>query len=124
MLNFVKNKILIPLLILGALAAFFSFRYSSPEDITEQRKQVVIQSVMRAIKEGHFTPRDINDSFSAKVYTRVIDQLDVEKKFLTQKDMAILNTYKFKIDDEIATNSLEFYNRATDMFKQRVNEAE
>src|SRR6185312_8421046 len=68
MLRFMKNKILIPLIVLGALAAFFSFKYSGSDSAGEEKKVAVLETVMKAIKEGHYSPREINDTFSSHVY--------------------------------------------------------
>lgn len=124
MLQFMKNKILIPLLIAGGLAAFFSFKYVNGEDTVDQRRELVMQTVMKTIKEGHFAPRQVDDSFSYRVYHKLLDELDYEKKFFTQKEMNELNQYEFKIDDEINNNSVEFFNKFDALFTKSIARAE
>src|SRR6185437_11054897 len=124
MLRFMKNKILIPLLILGALGAFFSFTYGGNDNGNDSRKVLVMETVMKAIKEGHYSPRDINDSFSDRVYHKILDELDFEKKFFTKQDIAELSKYEFQIDDEINNGSIEFYDKLNDLFVKRVDDAE
>lgn len=124
MLQFMKNKILIPLLIVGGLAAFFSFKYVNGEDTADQRRELVMQTVMKTIKEGHFAPRAVDDSFSARVFHKLMDNFDYEKKFFTQKDMSELNKYEFSIDDEINNGSLEFFNKLDAMFTKNIDRAE
>ncbi|OJW83666.1 MAG: hypothetical protein BGO69_05050 [Bacteroidetes bacterium 46-16] len=124
MLRFMKNKILIPLFILGALAAFFSFRYSGGNDVTEQKEGLIIKTVMRAIREGHYAPREINDSFSAKVYHKLLDEMDPDKKLLTQKDINELKSYEFKIDDEINNGTLEFYRLLNEKLSTGIDNAD
>jgi carboxyl-terminal processing protease len=126
MLQFMKNKILFPILVLSALAAFFSFKYSEDENTTasEQKKKMVLETVTRAINQGHFAPRPIDDSFSYKVYNKVLTTLDYEKKFFTQRDIDQLKKYQFAIDDELKSSSLEFYNDMSNIFTKRVNDAE
>ncbi len=119
-----KNKILIPLLILGALGAFFSFTYGGNDNGNDSRKVLVMETVMKAIKEGHYSPRDINDSFSDRVYHKILDELDFEKKFFTKQDIAELSKYEFQIDDEINSGSIEFYDKLNDLFVKRVDDAE
>jgi carboxyl-terminal processing protease len=119
-----KNKILIPLIVLGALAAFFSFKYSGSDASGEERKVAVLETVMKAIKEGHYSPRDINDTFSTHVYHKVLEDDDYEKKFFTQQDINQLSKYEFQIDDEINSGSLEFYHAVSDMFVKDVKDAE
>lgn len=119
-----KNKILIPLIVLGALAAFFSFKYSGNDAAGEERKVAVLETVMKAIKEGHYSPREINDTFSSRVYHKVLEDDDYEKKFFTQQDINQLSKYEFQIDDEINSGSLEFYHAVSDMFVKDVKNAE
>lgn len=125
MLRFMKNKILIPILILGALATFFSFRYGSDDrSDADKRKQIVLETVMKAIREGHFSPRAVDDSFSQRVFHKILDNLDYDKKFFTAGDIAALGKYEYKIDDEINEGSIEFFNELSATFTKRINEAE
>jgi len=125
MLKFMKNKILIPLVVIGALAAFFSFRYGGGDGQTaEERKALVLESVMKAVNQIHYSPREINDSFSDRVYHKVLDELDYEKKFFTQKDINALKKYEFKIDDEIRNGNVDFYDKLDAIFVKRIDDAD
>lgn len=126
MLRFMKNKILIPLLVLGALAAFFSFRYTNnaDESIENQRRKLIIQTVMKAINAGHFSPREINDSFSHSVYQKTLTSLDYGKRLFTQQDIDILKTYEYRLDDPGDDTPLEFFNKVNDIFSKRSAQAE
>src|SRR4051812_16138347 len=65
MLRFMKNKILIPLVVIGVLGAFFSFKYGGGDGQTnEEKKVLILETVMKTIKEGHYSPRPVDDSFS------------------------------------------------------------
>lgn len=123
MLKFMKNKILIPLIVILAIGAFFSFRYVTG-DITESRKQIIIKTIAGALEEGHFAPRDINDSFSARVYQRFINRMDYDKRFLTQEDIQVLSQYKYKLDDEIKNGSTDFYDKFSELYNQGIDESE
>src|ERR1700733_3468749 len=107
MLTFMKNKILIPLLIIGALAAFFSFKYiSNSGRSSDDKRKLVIETVMAAIQHDHFSPRAIDDSFSTHVYHKMFDWFDNSKIYFTKQDVAKLSVYEFKIDDEIKSGSI------------------
>ena len=122
MLRFMRNKILIPLLIVAALAAFFSFRYSN--NINQTQKQKIIETVTKALEQGHFSPRELNDSFSAQVYNRFINRMDYDRRILTQADIDILSEYEFKIDDEIKEGSTAFYDKFTELYDKGSEETE
>ena len=124
-LRFMKNKVLIPLVVAGSLAAFFSFKYINEGGTDgDSRKELVVNTVIKALKEGHFSPRDINDSFSNAVYTKVLDNMDGDKKFFTQQEINQLNVYQYKIDDEINSGSVEFFDKLDDMFVKGIARAE
>lgn len=126
MLRFMRNKILIPAVILTALAVFFSFRYmgGEGEEGNETENKTILNTVMAVLEQGHFAPRPIDDAFSQSVYDKTLENLDYEKKFFLQSDVDALNSYRNKIDDEIKDNSLEFFDKVNNTFIQRVNGAE
>lgn len=109
MLKFMKNKILIPLMITGALAAFFSFKYVKNTRSSEERRVLVVETVMKTIQAGHFSPRAVDDSFSAHVFDKLVKEFDYDKLFFTAQDVNKLNKYKYAIDDEIKNGSIEFF---------------
>lgn len=125
MLHFMKYKIAIPLLIIGALAAFFSFRYIK-QDIpdADQRKTLILRSVMEVINEVHFAPRQLDDSFSNLVFNKLIETADGEKKIFTQEDLNKMGAYRYKIDDEIKSGAFDFYNVFNDLYVTRTAETE
>src|SRR4051812_37927670 len=117
MLKFMKNKILIPLLILGALAAFFSFKYvHAGVRSSQERRLLVIETVMKTMQSGHYSPRPIDDTFSARVYHRMMSAFDGEKLYFTQQDVDKLKKYEFSIDDEIKGSSTEFFDSLDAIF--------
>ncbi len=117
-----KNKILIPLLIVGGLAAFFSFKYTTAKDrSSDDRRILVIETVMRTIQEGHYSPKSLDDTFSSRVYRRCVSNFDPEKIYFTQQDVNKLKAYEFSIDDEIRNNSIEFFDTLDAIFLRRIN---
>ncbi len=124
MLRFMRNKILIPLVITGALAAFFSFRYASEDNSSnEDRRKMILETVMKAINTGHYSPRPVDDSLSAMIYKKAMD-VDYDKRFFTQEDINQLQPYKFKIDDEINAGTFDFYDKMNGIYLKRINDAE
>ncbi len=125
MLKFMKNKILIPLLVIGALAAFFSFKYTAAGTrSSEEKRKLVLETVMAAIKHDHFSPRPIDDTFSTRVYHKVMDIFDGGKIFFSKQDVAKLSAYEFKIDDEIRGSSLEFFDTFDAVYQRSIKRAE
>ncbi len=123
MWQFMKYKILIPLIIVAALAAFFSFRYSWEGEHKDQHKVLIVQTVMKTIQEGHFSPKPVDDSFSYRAWHKMLDNLDYEKKFFTQQEINKLKKHQFSIDDQVKEGSLEFYEQINSMFTQNLDRA-
>ncbi len=125
MLQFMKNKILIPLLVAGALAAFFSFRYVKAGGRSSyERRALVIETVMKTIQAGHYEARPIDDSFSARVYKATISSFDGEKLYFTQQDINKLKKYEYLIDDQVKVNSSEFFDTLEAIYLRRMAASE
>jgi len=117
MLRFMKNKILFPLLIIGVVAAFLSFKYSSGETQSSEEKRIItIETVIKTIQAAHFSPRPINDSFSSRVYHKILTDMDPDKLFFTSREINVLKNYEFKLDDEIRMGSIEFFDSIDAMY--------
>lgn len=125
MLRFMKNKILIPLLVTVVLAAFFSFKYSHASGpVTDERRKLVLETVMKTMESGHFSPKELDDTFSSRVYNRALSTFDYEKLFFTNQDIQRLKAYQFSIDDQIRAGSLEFFDSLDAIYTRRVTAAE
>jgi len=122
MLKFMKNKILIPLLVIGILAAFFSF--SNTPRSSDAKRKLVLKTVMETIDANHFSPKALDDTFSSRVYQKMMHDFDYDKLFFTQQDVKKLSAYQFKIDDEIRDNSIEFFDTFDAVYLRRVADAE
>jgi carboxyl-terminal processing protease len=119
-----KYKIGIPLLIIAALAAFFSFRYTSNDVSGDQRKKIVLQTVMDVLNEAHFSPRPLDDTFSARIFDKMLENSDYDKKLFTAEDIKALSQYRYAIDDQIKAQSFDYYNAFSEILKKRTAEAE
>jgi len=125
MFQFMKNKILIPALVILALGAFFSFRYVHAAGLTQQqRRQMVLETVMKTIQAAHFSPRPIDDSFSIRVYKGMLGFLDGEKLYFTASDIEKLSKYEYAIDDQILAGSTEFFDSLEAIYVRRIDGSE
>jgi carboxyl-terminal processing protease len=75
------------------------------------------------LSQAHYSPQNINDAFSKKVFKKFINELDQEKNMYLQTDMAELKKYETKIDDEIKGSPVEFFLAAGKTFNARMEEA-
>lgn len=120
MLTFMKNKILIPLLIIGALAAFFSFKYvGKGSQSSAEKRKLAIEAVVVAMEHEHYSPRQLDDSFSSKAYHKLFDWMDNRKLFFTKQDMKQLSAYEFSIDDQIKNRQTTFFDSFEAIYLRR-----
>ena len=82
--------------------------------ISLRNKVITLQ---RFLNQNHYQPVKWNDTSSAMLYNRWIGKLDDEKLFFTQNEMAVLETYKTNLDDEILGKGWEFYDKSIALYK-------
>ena len=100
----------------------FGFQIANKPD--PEKDKILIGLVRYALKQGHYEPHYIDDSFSEKVFTDFIDALDPYKRFFLQDDIDEFSKYKTLIDDQIKSEDLTFYNVVMERFDQRVLESQ
>lgn len=81
-------------------------------------------TLCRFLEKNHYEPVTWNDSSSALLYKKWIEQLDEEKLFLTRADMALLDPFKTKLDDELSGKGWDFFNRSTALYKTGLQRAD
>lgn len=116
----------LPILVITVLAGiFFAFQTlgtgkASPPSKYEQ----ILKLVGEMLTNGHYSPQDINDAFSKKIFKKYLTSLDEEKVFYLQNDVDELKKkYETHIDDEIKGAPVEFFLAAGKSFNSRMEEA-
>ncbi|WKK65980.1 carboxy terminal-processing peptidase [Lutimonas zeaxanthinifaciens] len=115
-----KIKFIFPLIIISGM--LFGFKIANDPD--PEKDKILIGIVRYALKQGHYSPHDIDDSFSEKVFTDFIDALDPYKRFFLQSDIDEFSKNRYLIDDQIKSEDLSFYNQVMTRFDQRVLESQ
>jgi carboxyl-terminal processing protease len=121
LINMKRLPIVIAMVIAGVFLAFNTMGKSNTPPPTKYEK--ILQMVGEYLKQGHFSPKDINDDFSQKVYKKYFEDLDQDKDIFLQQDLASLNQYATKIDDEIKGAPVQFFFEAGKLFNKRAEEA-
>ncbi len=125
-----KLKYIIPSVLVIVAAGILAFNsYSnSPEyqDINMNSRKAVIASVMtNVIEHFHYSPKDMNDAFSKKVFKKYIKKLDGKKNFFFQSDIDYLKKYETSIDEELkGLEPLHFYKEADSIINVRIDTVE
>ncbi len=111
--KYIKSIFLIAVI---SLCSFTYFQFT--------RNQILLDMLMSALNEAHYSPLKVDDSFSEKAYNLYLERLDASKKFLLQSDIDALAKYKKNIDDEVNNGTFEFYNLSYTTINSRIKEKE
>lgn len=101
----------------------FGFAFYNPTPKEEKKDQLVMNLIYQILRTNHFSPQDLNDDFSAKVYSAFLENIDFNKRFLLETDIARLEEHRLDIDDQIRDAQLSFFNTAFDVYIKRYEES-
>ena len=125
--KYLLNMKRLPFVILMIVAAsFLAFKTmgngtknsSNPPTKYEQ----ILKLVGEMLKQAHYSPQDINDNFSKKIFKKFITDINVEKNIFLQSDIEVLKKFETTIDDEIKGAPVEFFLAAGKSFNTRMEE--
>ena len=107
-------------IIVVLLLGFLALRSFSPKPIADDKEGLIVYGVMSFLNQVHYQPKPVDDNFSKAVYKTFMERLDPNKRYLTEEDIKVLATYETKIDDEIQSSKLEFFNKANEIITKRM----
>jgi len=121
-----KTKYKISTLLLATLLLINSL-YTQAANITTNsdpnKDKIIIYILRNILTRSHYVVKDMNDDFSEYVYNEFINGLDPNKRYFTQEDLDEFSKYKYKIDDEILSEDLTFYNLVYSRFSSKIKNA-
>ncbi|NIG55017.1 carboxy terminal-processing peptidase [Chitinophaga sp. Cy-1792] len=109
---------------LPLLAIGYTAHASNPETDKELNRKNTIRLVMNHIMTQHYAPKAIDDDFSKAIWKKYLNVLDGNKNTFLQVDIAALRQYETKIDDELTTPSLEYFNAIFQLSNKRLLEVQ
>jgi len=115
---FRRYSIFLTIAILSVILVSYSFCQR------ENKDQIILQLVIKTLGISHFSPLDIDDAFSERVFNQYLKRMDYNKHFFTKDDIKKLEVYKTKIDDQVKANSLEFYKVTNDLYYNNVDKVQ
>jgi carboxyl-terminal processing protease len=109
------------LLTMVAVCVFLTMRSLGTGPSTPPSKyERILQTVGEMIRQGHYSPKDVNDDFSRRVYVKYFEQMDPEKNIFLQEDLKALSRHETRIDDEIKGAPVEFFQDVSKVFNKRM----
>jgi len=70
----------------------------------------------------HYSPKKMDDTLSAIVYTDYLTAMDADKNIFLQADIDAFDQYKLKIDDEVNGAPIELFYQVIARYKSRIDE--
>ncbi|WP_372745772.1 carboxy terminal-processing peptidase [Lutibacter sp.] len=113
-------KILLPLLFFVSL--FTSYQTNAYTD-TEPKDKVLLTILKYVLTQGHYEPKQIDDTFSENVFNSFIENIDPSKRYFLQSDIDEFAAYKLQIDDQINNEDLSFFYLVYERLIERTEES-
>jgi carboxyl-terminal processing protease len=121
LLNMKRLPIVIMMIVAGS---FLAFQTSGSGTKTPPGKyEQILKLIGEMLSQAHYSPQDINDAFSKKIYKKFMGDLDPEKNIYLQSDIDALKRYEGRIDDEIKGAPVEFFLASGKAFNTRMEQA-
>ena len=119
------NKKFFPvLLVLTVASFFFAFsRSSSASDNPKSKNEKILHNVGLLLEQGHYSPKKIDDNFSAAVLKAFVKELDDDKSIFLKADVDSFQKYIHSIDDEIHGSKLESFYFISESYSRRMKQA-
>ena len=120
--EFMKRNYKVILLVTALSAILWSF---IPREKTEdpEKDKLLLELLTFVLEKGHYSPVEINDDFSKKVYKKYLDNIDPTKRFFIQSDVDEFSKYETSIDDMIKNKDLTFFNLTNSRLLKRMKES-
>ena len=114
----------LPIVAMMLLVAAVFFAGSVKKDIDPPGKyEKILHNVTDMLKEAHYSPKLIDDSFSKRIFYKYFEVLDPNKNIFLKEDIDALKKYEFRIDDEMKGADVEFFKAVGTIFNKRMEEA-
>ena len=119
--QFMKRHYKIVLLVLALSVGLWS---CIPKDKNDPEKdKLLIELLTYVIEKGHYSPAQIDDTFSKGVYKDYITALDPSKRFFLQSDIDQFAQYETLIDNQIKNKDLTFFDLTYATYLKRMEES-
>jgi carboxyl-terminal processing protease len=89
-----------------------------------QKEAAMMQALLQGLSRYHFQPRVVDDAFSKDVYAMYLSEIDGNKRFLLQSDVAQLQPYETSLDDLANSGSFTFFDLSVRLWDQGLSKTQ
>jgi len=108
------------LILLSTLVLTIIFASHAALSDDDRKEKLIQNTITQILEEAHYAPQEINDNFSKNVYKLYIENLDYNKMYFTNEQVSVLKTYEVQIDDEIKSQTLNFFKLSLELINQQL----
>ncbi len=102
------------------LITFLSFG----EDFKIRKSKTLVGAINEILATYHYQPSELNDTLSNRVFNLFIKRLDYSKNYFLKSDIKMLETYRYRIDDEIKDQTFSFFDLSNSIISDRILETQ
>lgn len=84
----------------------------------------LLKRLLFTLSTEHYSPKEIDDSLSLKIYHNFLDKIDGDKQFFTKEDIQKFEVYKLSIDDQMKAGRFDFFDTVWTTLSGRLNAIE
>lgn len=106
-------------LVLLASCSFTNKKFQNPDN-----EKLLMETLIYVVTNGHYSPIEINEEFSKKVFKGYMEQLDSQKHYFLQSDYNEFKKHQTKLGNYWLELKTDFFDLTYNRFKQRMQEAE
>ncbi len=110
---------LLSLILVSGLVFGFNLKNEDPN-----KDKLLLEIISYVLERGHYSPKEIDDAFSENVYMDYLNNLDGQHRFFLQSDINSFQSYKFKIDDQIKSAELTFFDLTYKKLTERMSQVQ
>lgn len=105
-----------------SILSLFIFSFVLKDGNDNDKNKILEQSIMATLEQGHFSPLELNDDFSKKVFKNYLKTADNMKLFFTKEEIESFKKYENEIDDEVKTGELKLQKELSKIYDLRIKE--
>ena len=109
---------------LVCLIAITSCSFTTKTFDDPNKDKLLLELISYVLEQWHYSPSDMNDQFSEKVFDDFVNSLDPLKRYFYQSDINDFKRYRMDIDDQIKNKDLTFFNLVYERLMKRMKEGE
>lgn len=111
------------ILLLVLLLAFASCSFTSKTFSDPDKDKLLVQVITFVLQQGHFDPKDINDEFSAEIFSDFLERIDPYKRYFYQSDINEFKKYETQLDDQLKAYDISFFSIVHERLLKRIEES-